>query len=216
MYARNRVTLLSLALLFYLQGIGQKKDTLFNHPDRYRLDLPKVWNRHKLIEAITDILPQTIYELKDREFCTEGKAGYYVRLIMDSLSVNNIQTSPPVEIGTIPHYTFSFNYSFYATLMVTDSMKKPVSMLQLISAEEIMSYSKQFTLRPQNVVYRYENVYSRTGRVIGRRLVEEAPAVNNYVPTISPFSVLTENFLLNICEQKIFEIRKLLKKIIPD
>ncbi len=213
MSARNKVTLLLLALFFFLQGIGQKNNIIINHPDRYRLELPKEWNRHKLIEAITEILPQTIDELKNREFCTEGKAAYYVRLFMDSLSVNDVQTSPPVEIGSIPHYTFSFNYSFYAALMITDSLGKPVSMLQLISGEEIMNYSKQFSLRPQNIVYRYQTIYDQRGRAVGRRLVEEATAVNNYVPKISAFSVLTENFLLNICEHKIFEIRKLLKKI---
>jgi len=216
MSARNRVILLMLALVFFLQGIGQKNDNAIDHPDRYRLELPKEWNRHKLIEAITDILPQTIDVLKDREFCTEGKAAYYVQLFMDSLTVNDVQTTPPVEIGSIPHYSFSFNYSFYAALIITDSLKKPVTMLQLISGEEIMSYSKQFSLRPQNVVYRYQTVYDPRGRPVGRRLVEEAPAVNNYVPKISPFSVLTESFLLTICEQKIFEIRKLLKKITPD
>jgi hypothetical protein len=213
MSARNRVILLMLALLFFLQGIGQNNNNPINHPDRYRLDLPKEWNRHKIIEAITDILPQTVDELKDREFCTDGKAAYYVRLYMDSLSVNDVQTTPPVEIGSIPHYTFSFDYSFYAALMITDSLGKPVSMLQLISAEEIMNYSKQFSLRPQNVVYRYITMYDPRGRAVGRRLVEDAPAVNNYVPKISPFSILTENFLLTICEQKIFEIRKLLKKL---
>ena len=142
MPARNRVILLMLALLFFLQGIGQNNDITINHPDRYRLELPKEWNKHKLVEAITDILPQTIDELKGREFCTEGKAAYYVHLFMDSLTVNDVQTTPPVEIGSIPHYTFSFNYSFYAALIITDSLKKPVSMLQLISGEEIMNYSK--------------------------------------------------------------------------
>jgi hypothetical protein len=202
-----------LALLFFLQAIGQKNDTLINHPDRYRLDLPKVWNRHKLIEAITEILPQTIDELKDREFCTEGKAAYYVRISMDSLSVTDIQTSPPVEIGSIPHYTFSFNYSFHAALTITDSLGMPVSTLRLISGEEMMNYSKQFSLNPQNVIYRNQTIYDQRGRPIGRRQVEEAGAVNNFVPKISPFSVLTEDFLLNICEQKIYEIRRLLKKI---
>jgi hypothetical protein len=202
-----------LALLFFLQGIGQNNDSLMQHPGRYRLDLPKELMRPKIIEAITDILPQTIDELKNREFCTSGKATYYVRLFIDSLVVNNQQTSLPVEIGSIPHYTFSFNYSFYAALIVSDSLKKPVSMLQLVSGEETMNYSNQFSLRPQNVVYRYITMYDPRGRAVGRRLVEEAPAVNNYVPKISAFSVLNETFLLNICEQKIFEIRKLLKKI---
>lgn len=216
MSTRNRVTLLLLFLFFLLQGIGQNNDITINHPDRYRLDLPREWNRHKLIEAITDILPQTIDELKDRGFCTEGKAAYYVRLFMDSLTVNDVQTSPPVEIGSIPHYTFSFNYSFYAALIITDSLKKPVSMLQLVSGEEIMSYSKQFNLRPQNVVYGYQTIYDQRGRPVGRRLVEEARAVNNFVPKISPFSIVTESFLLTICEQKIYEIRKILKKINSD
>lgn len=216
MTIRNRIPVLMAVLLFSIPGSAQDHDSIFNHPGRYRLDLPKVWNRHKLIEAITDILPLTIDELKDREFCTEGKAAYYVRLFMDSLSVNDVQTSPPVEIGSIPHYTFSFNYSFYAALMITDSLEKPVSMLQLVSSEETMSYSNQFSLRPQNVIYRYQNIYDSRGRPMGRRMVQEAPAVNNYVPKISAFSILNESFLLNICEKKIFEIRKMLKKINPD
>ena len=216
MSAGNRIILLILFLLFFLQGIGQNNDITIKHPDRYRLDLPKEWNKHKLVEAITDILPQTIDELKGREFCTEGKAAYYVRLFMDSLTVTDVVTTPPVEIGSIPHYTFSFNYSFHAGLMVTDSLGKSVSMLQLISPEETMNYSKQFSLRPQNVIYKYQTIYDSRGRPMGRRLVEDAPAVNNYVPRISPFSVLTESFLLLICEQKIFEIKKLLKKLNPD
>lgn len=215
MPSRNRVILFLLALLFVFESNGQNNNTI-DHPGRYRLDLPKEWNRHKLIDAITDILPKTIDELKDREFCTEGKAAYYVRLYMDSLSVNDVQTTAPVEIGSIPHYTFSFNYSFYASLMITDSLEKRVSMLQLVSGEETMNYSKQFSLRPQNVVYRYQTIYDPRGRAVRRRLVEEAPAVNNYIPRMSPFSILTESFLLNICEQRIFEIRKLLKEIIPD
>jgi len=216
MIFRNKFKLLFLPLLFFLQSFGQINYKTVDHPDRYRLDLPKVWNKHKLIEAITDILPQTIDELKDRDFCTDGKAAYYVHLFMDSLTVNNVQTSLPVEIGSIPHYTFSFDYSFYSALVITDSLEKPVSMLQLISGDETMTYSKQFSLRPQNVVYRYITIYDQRGRAVGRRMVQEAGAINNYVPKISASSVLTEDFLLNICEKKIFEIRKLLKKINSD
>lgn len=213
---RSRVTIFLPTLLFFLQGIGQNNDNSIDHPDRYRLDLPKVWNRHKLIEAITDILPQTIDELKDREFCTAGKAAYFIRLAIDSIIISNEQTTAPVEIGSIPHYTFSFDYNFHAALVVFDSLGRSVTMLQLISTEETMNYSNQFSLRPQNVVYRYQTIYDPRGRAIGRRLVEEARAVNIYIPKISANSVLTENFLLNICEQKIYEIRKLLKKINPD
>lgn len=202
-----------MPFLFFLQSFGQNNNKPIDHSDRYRLDLPKEWNRPKMIEAITDILPQTIDELKDRDFCTEGKAAYYVRLLIDSLSVNNAQTTPPVEIGSIPHYSFSFNYSFYAALLVTDSFGKRISALQLNPTDQTMSYFKQFSLPRQNVVYRYVTIYDQRGRAIGQRLVEEAGAVNTFVPKIDPYSVLTESFLLSICEKKIYEIRKFLKKI---
>ncbi|MGH2553743.1 MAG: hypothetical protein ACRDEB_08495 [Chitinophagaceae bacterium] len=216
MVSQNKTVVLMLFLLIPFFSRGQKNDSLFYHKNSYRLDLPKQWNRHKLIEAITEILPQTIDELKDRDFCTEGKAAYSVWLYLDSLSVYDVQTSPPVEIGSIPHYTFSFNYNFYAALMITDSLKKTVSSLQIISNEEIMTYTKQFSMLPQNVVYRYVTIYDNRGRAVGRRLVEEAGAVNMYVPKFSPFSILTQDFLLNICEKKILEIRRMLKKINPD
>ena len=213
MKVRYKIKILLLVLGLPVLSFSQNKDSLLNHPNRYRLDLPKEWNKPKLIEAIRDILPQTIDELKNRDFCTEGKAAYYVRLVIDSLSVSNQQVPPPVEIGTIPHYTFSFNYNFNAVLFVTDSLNKPVSLLRLISGEETMTYTYQFTTRPQNVTYRYETVYSNTGRPIGTRIVQDAPAVNTYAPRFNAFSVLTREFLMNICEKKIYEIKKLLKKL---
>ncbi|HWR32609.1 MAG TPA: hypothetical protein VN451_03750 [Chitinophagaceae bacterium] len=210
---RGKIIFLLLGLFQTQVSFTQLKDSLINHPDRYKLELPKEWNRHKLIEAITDILPQTIDELKNRDFCTEGKAAYYVRLTIDSVTVSNQQVSPPIEIGSLPHYTFSFTYGFNAALMVADSLNKPVSMLRLVSGEEAMIYTRQFTLMPQNAVYRYETVYNNMGRPVGRRLVQEAPPVNTFNPNMSPFSVLTPEFLMNICEKKIYEIKKMLKKI---
>jgi hypothetical protein len=213
MFGMNRFIFLILSSFCFLTGFAQNYDSLIQHPDRYRLDIPKEWKRPKLIQAITDILSQTIDELKDRDFCTAGKAAYSVRLSIDSIVITNEQTSLPVEIGSIPHYTFSFNYSFHAALIVFDSSGKSVSMLQLISNDEVLNYSKQFSVSPQNIVYRYQTIYDPRGRAVGRRLVEEARAVNNYIPKISASSVIDGDFLLNICERKIFEIRKLLKKI---
>jgi hypothetical protein len=216
MATRARLYVLLPVLFFSIYGISQSKDSLPPQQKRYRLDLPKEWKRPKLIQAITDILPETIDELKDLEFCTSGKAAYNIRLAIDSIVISNEQTSLPVEIGSIPHYTFSFSYNFHAAMVVFDSLGKPVSMLQLISNEETMTYSKQFSLTPQNVVLKYETIYDLRGRAVGRRLVEEARAVNNFVPKINAGSVITGDFLLNICERKIYEIRRLLKKINPD
>lgn len=213
MFATNRSNLLLLALFFCSTGFGQLHDSLLRYPDRYRLDLPKEWQKPRIIEAITEILPQTIDELKDRDFCTAGKAAFYIQLLIDSVFVDNAQTSPPVEIGSIPHYNYTFNYNFYAALMITDSFGKKISALQLNPTDQTMTYFKQFSLPRQNVVYRYVTVYDQRGRAVGTRLVEEAGPVNTFVPNIDPFSVLTEDFLLSICEKKIFEIKRILKKI---
>jgi len=212
-----RTGALLLAMQFSVLSFCQTKDSFaVSRPDRYRLYLPKEWNRNKVIEAITDVLSQTIDELKDKDFCTECNGGYYVKLAMDSLTVNNVQTSPPIEIGSIPHYTFSFDYSLQSSLVVHDSTGKPVTMLRLISQDETMSYRKEFSLPPQNMTYRAQYVYDSRGRIIGRRYVQEAPAMNIANPRISPFLVRTESFLLNICEQRIYEIRKMLKKLTED
>ncbi len=213
----RRIFVLLMALHISVLPFCQQKDSfVVNRPDRYRLELPREWNRNKLIEAITDVLPQTIDELKDKDFCTECKGGYTVKLNIDSVSVANAQTSMPVEIGSIPHYTFSFDYSFYAALVISDSSGTPFTMLRLMGTDEVMTYINQFTLPPQNIVYRSQNVYDSRGRVIGRRWVQEARAMNIANPTINPFSIVTESFLLNICEKRIYEIRKLLRKLNQD
>lgn len=214
MTTRHRICVLLFAVHISVFCFSQQKDSFsVDRPDRYRLDLPKAWDKNKLIEAITDILPQTIDELKDMDFCTECNGGYTVKLAIDSVTVANSQTTMPVEIGSIPHYTFSFDYSFYAALVVIDSSGKPFTMLRLMGTDEVMTYTEQFTLPPQNITYRSQYVYDTRGRVIGRRYVQEARAMNIATPRISPFSILTESFLLTICEKRIYEIRRMLKKI---
>lgn len=213
MTSLHRISVLLLALHCSVFSFCQNKDSFaVDRPDRYRLVLPKEWDKNKLIEAITDILPQTIDELKNMDFCTTCNGGYSVKLSIDSLTIAHAQTSMPVEIGSIPHYTFTFDYGLYAALVVLDSSGKPFTMLRLFGTDEVMSYMDQFTLPPQNITYRLQYVYDNRGRVIGRRYVQEARAMNIANPRISPLSVLTESFILNICEKRIYEIRKLLKK----
>ncbi len=214
---RPRIFLLSLALQFSFISFCQHKDSFaVIRPDRYRLDLPKQWDRNKLIEAITEVLSQTIDELKNREFCTDCLGGYTVRVAMDSITVSNSQTSAPTEIASTYRYTCSFDYSFYASLQISDSTGKPFTKLRLFATDEILNYSQQFSVRPQNATYRMQNVTDSRGRVVARRRVQEAPAVMTTTPQISPFSILTESFLLDNCEKRIHEIRKILKKINQD
>ena len=86
-------------------------------------------------------------------------------------------------------------------------------MLRLIGTDEVMTYIEQYMLPRQNVVYRATPVYDNRGRMIGRRWVQEAGPFNNFVPKVNPYSILSESFLLCICEKKIYEIRKMLKKL---
>lgn len=207
-----------LALVFVQAVSAQTDNTVpvakLDYPGRYRLQLPAGWDhKHKLMEVINDLLPSTIDELKDRDFCTEGSASYYVKLVVDSITVTNIQTPPPVEINFRPYYTTSFDYSFYAALAVYDSLQQPVSKLRLVSTDEISTYTNRFSTPAQNVVYRSQYVYDNRGRVVGRRYVEEGRAVNTYVPKVNPWLILTPAYFENICEKKIIEINKMLKNL---
>jgi len=86
-------------------------------------------------------------------------------LSLDSIVVSNVQNPPPV--GSVdPHYTFSFDYSFYAALMLFDSSASH-HMLRLIGTDETMSYMQQFTLPAQNITYRRQPVYDNRGRTVG-------------------------------------------------
>lgn len=210
----KRVTPLVVALFFFLPGFTQSHNSQIKDSERYRLDLPKEWNRRKLIIAITDILPKTIDKLKNRDFCTKGKAAFYVRIIIDSLSV--------YDIKSIPSNTFSFNYSFHAALLVTDSLENPVSMLRLVARDETMNYSKNQPQFQQYVISTKEIIYDSIGaRKIGQvgegsRVIVKKEIYD--MPNISPsiHAILTEKFLLTICEQRIFQIKEWLKEIIPD
>lgn len=188
-----------------------------DHPGMYRLILPTGWeHRHKLMQVLTGILPETIDELKDRDFCTEGTASYYVQLLLDSVTVSNIHTPAPVEINSRPYYTVSFDYSFYGALAVMDSNQQIISRLRLISNEEVNTYTERFSTAPQNVTYRTISIYNPQGRQVGTRRVPDSRPANTYIPKVNPWNIVTQPFLENICEKRIMEIGRILKKITED
>lgn len=208
-------TKLLLALCFLLGSTAYaqeiKKDP--HYPERYHLDLPADWlKKPKLIRIITDILPKTLTELREKQFCTECTAGLSVTLFIDSLEVVNEHMSAPIQVGRASRYTFSFNYSFYAALLLADSNGRPVSMLRLNDASELMHYSKEYSLEATNATYRSEPVYDTLGRIMYHRIVEEAPPIITDVPRMSAAQVLTQDFILDICLRRIYEIDKFLRK----
>jgi len=204
---------LIIAALFPDHLSAQKDKYIPQHSDRYKLDLPVDWiKKTRLVRVVTDILPKTITELADRDFCTECKAGYTVSLYIDSIRVYNEHTSAPIQIGRASRYTFSFNYSFYAALLLRDSTGRPLSMLRLNDSQELLHYSKNYSLEPKNYTTRNQPVYDTAGQIIDRRIVEELPMVITDLPKYNAGSVLTESFLQEICERSIYEIDRFLRK----
>ncbi len=197
---------------------AQVIDSTRYRPNSYRLDLPADWLKPKTIRSITEILPATFVELKERDFCTSGKAGYTVRLMIDSIDVYDELSSNPQEIGSGPdtyfRYTFSFKYRFYAALMLLDSLQRPISQLRLLSREELLAFSKDYTHQPNNGIYVYEDIYNRAGtKVAGKRLVEKQKPYVAQLPSHKAVSVLNYDYMLGICKQKINDIRKMLRSL---
>ena len=207
---------LLLSLLFMAPGFlfSQEKEISRNSTGQYRLALPDEWTRSKLIKAITEILPQTIYELKNRDLCTGCRGGYSVRLIMDSVVITNAQNSQPIEVGSVPRYTytFSFNYRFYAGLSILDSLDNVVSRLKLVGTDEKFTYSKDYTLAGQGSGSRYQFMYDSTGKIVNdKRITENTKTINTDTPNHNARLALTSVYLMDICEQRIFDIRKRLR-----
>ena len=214
---KGTITFILLAY-FSFPLSAQVIDSTLYHSNSYRLEIPEDWLKPKTIKPITEILPATFDELKERQFCTSGKAGYTIRLLIDSIDVYDELSSNPQEMGNGPdtyfRYTFSFKYRFYAALLLFDSLQKPISQLRLVSREELLNFSKDYTHKPDNGVYIYEDLYNRAGtKIIGKKLVEKQKPYITQLPSHNAVSILNYEFMLGICRQKIYEIRKLLKSL---
>lgn len=202
---------LLIGLLISIPSLSQNDLVSANNSGQYRLALPVEWTRPRLTKAITEILPQTVDELKNRVLCTNCKEAHLVRLILDSVVIRNSQNSQPFEAGTVPRYTytFSFNYSFFGALVIFDNLEHPLTKLKLVAVEEIFTYSKDFTLSAQGSGIKYDYTYDSTGKIVNdRRIAESTKAVNTDTPNHNARLVVTTAFLRDICEQRIFELRK--------
>ena len=176
-------------------------------PDRYKLDLPQEWNRPKLIQVITDILPQTIDELKGKDFCTDCDAGYTVMLVVDTpyiVSRNNISKGFSGKYKYL--YTAQVIYRYRATLGVFDSTGRSVIELVLVSQSEEHAKRKDTSV---SVSADMEFVRGPNGQVVFTKFNQtETPVVppsNNLFPTLYE--------LINTAEQRVYQIRDILAKL---
>jgi hypothetical protein len=163
----------------------------------------------KLIKALTNILPLTIDELKGRKFDSTGRAKYCVHLIIDSVRTNQVQ-----NINRVASSSIQFNYSFHGALLVLDSLERPVSMLKLVDINEVFEFRKEVNTGAEPGIYEYENVYDTSGMVVGRRLIE---VVKPYYPVYNnsndPKEYLAYTHLLDICEDKVYNVQRLLRRM---
>ena len=196
-------------LTIYFSCFSQNITNVVSYPDRYRLYLPNGWNTPKVIKALSYVLPETILELKGKDFCTEGVAGFFVKLIIDSFS-------------WAPHTNPGSYYHFKATLRVYDSTGNPVSQLVLISTEEIFLAGKSEAQKKMQkklqdpVIVEEMNIYDDSGtRIIGTMPVVSVHNSNmNYIASVpAQFLNNPTNDLLEYSKQSLFKIKKMLKKL---
>lgn len=187
---------------------------------RYRLELPEEWTKKpRLMRAITNILPQTLSKISDFDFCTYGKAKYVVKLYVGRLNVMNEYMTPPIEGGGKISYIHSFEYTFYAGLLLCDTNGRGISMLRLNDPDDVYNYRKEYVtfanqrpglpaLNPVLDMEASDNVNSSNLPDVLRRR-----SLNNRNSPKRVKDILTTDFFLRICMSKIYETQRLLRDI---
>jgi hypothetical protein len=116
----KRFNTLIAAILFCSFNLLSQPDTSIRYfPDRYKLDIPEEWKKPKMIEAISEILPQTFGDYIDsnKQFCLDCGAGLTIMLLIER----------PTFDGD--HETFQFT----AALGLFDTTGKELIELLLVS-----------------------------------------------------------------------------------
>jgi hypothetical protein len=212
--------LLTLFFFISIQSYSQTDTVARYYADRYVLDLPEEWKKPKLIEAITEILPQTFDEYIDsnRQFCMDCNAPLIVVLLI----------TPAKQVKGEETYQFS------AALGLFDTSGKELIELSLISPTE--KHKIKVTLNYKNQTSNnsgaYENNRVRTdynvtrnivtgpsGRIVGSvRTVSQqpntpvAPRITNNIPVAGKKSPSIYDLML-IAEARVYEIREILENL---
>jgi hypothetical protein len=185
------------------------------YANRYKLDIPKDWiKKPRLMRAITNILPLTLTQLKELDFCTEGKAAYTVKIFIGRIRVQNDNITTPIQQSGRITYTHTFNYSYYSGLMLYDSTGKELIMLRLTDPKETYQYRREYSKAQKRLHNNTEVAMVNDIQTLPayNSLLRDGATVNK-LPAHTAKSVLTNDFLLKICEEKVFEIQKILRSL---
>lgn len=184
-FNKNAIT---FSLFFaFISIYPQKTISQVRHMDRYRINFPEEWKKPKIIRAVTFILSSTVDELKDRDFCTEGQALYYVFLYIDSI-------------------TFKENaYSFYASFRTFDSTGRAIVDLRLVSGSEIFDKTKDISFGEDPTIS-----YSQLGPNVDITTFNNDNTFILYKMIIDSSRDLR---IMEICKKRIFQLKKRLQKL---
>ena len=204
----KKLLILSVAFSLYSGVLIFSQDKRFERkfPDRYKLDLPLEWNKPKLIKAITDILPKTLEEIKDKDICSDCEAGYTVMLVVDSPLIKNRNNISKGFSGNEKYfYTAQVIFQFRATLGLFDSTGKEVTELVLVSQEEEHVKREDFSV---STSFTPQIIYDKYGKILQKIYIPSPPVIpiSNRIP-VSLFD------LINIAEQRVYQVRDILAKL---
>jgi hypothetical protein len=187
------------------------------YANRYKLDIPTAWiKKPRLMRALTHILPITLTPLQEMDFCTEGKSAYTVKIFIGKPKIQNELITTPIEYGGRFTYTHAFSYIFYAGLMLYDSLGKELLMLRLTDPTEAYTYRKEYIWTPKNLFNNFSmavNDGTDLPPSMHYSTVSREAAGATGPTTHSAQQVLSTDFLLKICEEKVFDIQKILRSL---
>jgi hypothetical protein len=191
-----KILFVALFLHFSSPNIAQQGMSLKSYPGRYALELPDEFKSQKMLRLITDILPATVEDLKNRDFCIDCLGSFLAKFIVDSFTIE----------GRVFH--------FKAVIRVYDNTTFPIAQLLIVSPTESFDLPKS-----QYPASKYKSsstrgevpVYDTTGRIVSYKIgiinsveLNEQSSGNTHV---------ISDELLNICKSKIKEMHKNLEKL---
>ncbi|MES1215656.1 MAG: hypothetical protein ABUT20_09065 [Bacteroidota bacterium] len=179
-------------------------------PESYSLDqLPDQWKKKpKILQAVDDILPAAIKQLKGRRSCTNCKAGFYVSVKLDTLYVDSQTAEDHGNDETLFENTFYTTlFRFRSHFSITDSAGQEIAKMIIVSPDED-SYVLHKALD-----YRIQKGVKIP--VIDKGIVL-IPSIDYYylqMPSNNSGVLLNENLLVDYSADKIKTMRSRIRKL---
>jgi hypothetical protein len=213
---RFKLILPIVSVLFLISCSSSKQTLKGYYPERYTVELPKGWSsKPKLVKAITEILPVTMAELKDREFCLNCSTGYKVKIEMTEPNTDQIQLRESEKTEAIDLSVRLF--SFEAAFVLYNKENKPIVLMKIVDPEDaymLKGTSPKGVSGASNFIapgLTFAGANNKSLDIDYRSYSEKS---YSYRPSSkSSRNGPDEKDLLIVTEQKILEIHKLIENI---